>query len=82
MSLAKTGYSDAIRGTTRVKVGVDENGQFAPAGEAVDTKNFSINKVNAGNTLADNTEVLNFFLNLAQGTSDSLTNVMNVSWEV
>lgn len=82
MALAKEGYSDAVRGTTRVKIGVDDNGQIAPEGEATGTKNFSINRVNAGNNLSDNTEVLNFFLNLAQATSDSLTNTMDVKWGV
>lgn len=83
MALAKTGYSAANLGTTKVQVPVDSNGQIAPPGETVvSTKSFSINRVNADNSLEDNTEVLNFFLNLAQGTQDSLSNEMQVKWEV
>lgn len=82
MGLAKQGYSDAIRGTTKVNIAVDENGMIVPEGDdsAVTTKRFSINKVNAENTLADNTEVLNFFLTLAQGRQDSMSNQMQVTW--
>jgi len=83
MGLAKTGYSDAIRGTTRVNVAVDENGQIAPqGGEIAGTKAFQINKANAENSLSDNTEVLNFFITLAQGVSDSMSNTMTVKWGV
>lgn len=84
MGLAKTGYSDAIRGTTRVNVAVDENGHIAPSGSAdiAGTKAFQINKANAENSLADNTEVLNFFITLAQGVSDSMSNTMTVKWGV
>lgn len=81
MALAKEGYASAIRGTTKANVGVDVNGQIAPAGTTpAGTKRFSINKVNADNSLTDNTEVLDFFLNLAQGRHDSLSNQMQVTW--
>lgn len=81
MALEKTGYAAAIRGTTKANVGVDANGQIVPAGTtAAGTKRFSINKVNADNSLTDNTEVLDFFLNLAQGRHDSLSNQMQVTW--
>ena len=83
MALAKTGYSDAIRGTTRVNVAVDENGHIAPqGGEIAGTKAFQINKANAENSLQDNTDVLNFFITLAQGVSDSMSNTMTVKWGV
>lgn len=83
MAMEKTGYTPAIQGTTRVNVGVDDNGYIAPAGTTVaGTKSFSINKVSADNSLEDNTEVLNFFLTLANGVQDSLSNQMTVRWGV
>lgn len=83
MALMKEGYGGAVQGTTKVKIPVDENGYIAPEGTTpAGTKNFSITKVNAENSLQDNTDVLNFFLNLAQGQSDTLTNTMDVKWSV
>lgn len=83
MAMEKTGYTDAIQGTTRVNVALDENGYLAPAGTAAAGKKaFQISKVNADNSLTDNTDVLNFFLQLANGQSDSLSNTMSVKWEV
>lgn len=83
MAMEKTGYSAAIQGTTRVKVPMDEQGYIAPTGTtAVGTRNFQISKVNADNSLIDNTEVLDFFLTLANGQQDSLTNTMDVKWSV
>lgn len=83
MSLEKTGYTPAVVGTTRVKVAVDADGYIAPGGAGMaGTKNFSINRVSAENSLTDNTDVLNFFLNLAQGMHDSVSNTMQVKWEV
>ena len=81
MALAKTGYSSAIQGTTKVKAAVDSDGYLAPEGTtAAGTKTITITKANADNSLQDNTEVLNFFLELAKGRSDSLTNTMAVTW--
>lgn len=83
MAMEKTGYTDAIQGTTRVNVALDENGYLAPEGTtAAGKRAFQISKVNADNGLEDNTEVLNFFLQLANGRADSLTNTMSVKWEV
>ncbi len=83
MAMIKTGYSDAIQGTTRVNVALDSDGYLAPEGTtAAGKKAFQISKVNADNTLAENTDVLNFFLQLANGRGDSLTNTMSVKWEV
>lgn len=82
MALEKTGYTGAIRGTTKVNVAVDENGYLAPAGTlSVGTKKIQINTVAAENSLIDNTEVLNFFIGLANGSADSLSNTMSVTWE-
>lgn len=81
MSLAKTGYKSAIQGTTRVRVATDVNGYLAPTGTtAAGEKSISISKVSAENSLSDNTDVLNFFLTLANGRADSLTNTMAVTW--
>ena len=83
MALEKTGYSAAIRGTTKVNVATDEEGYLVPEGTAAaSNKKFSISKVAAENSLADNTDVLNFFMDLANGTSDSTTNTMQVTWTV
>lgn len=83
MAMEKTGYTEAIQGTTRVNVALDENGYLAPEGTtAAGKKSFQISKVNADNSLVDNTEVLNFFLQLANGRADSLSNTMTVKWEV
>lgn len=83
MALEKTGYAGAVQGTTKVNIAIDDDGYIAPAGTTpAGKKSFSINKVNADNTLQDNTDVLNFFLTLAQGQSDSLSNTMEVKWSV
>lgn len=83
MALLKDGYTGATQGTTKVNVALDANGFIAPAGTtAAGNKRISINKVNAENSLQDNTDVFNFFLDLANGTSDSLSNQMQVTWEV
>ena len=81
MALAKTGYKGAYQGTTKVRVSLDENGYLAPTGTtAAGAKTISITKANAENSLQDNTDVLNFFLQLANGRADSLTNTMTVTW--
>jgi len=81
MALAKEGYASAIRGTTKANVAVDADGHIAPEGTTpAGQKRFSINKVNADNSLTDNTDVLNFFLTLARGQHDSLSNQMQVTW--
>lgn len=83
MALEKTGYTSAIQGTTKVNVPIDENGYIAPSGTtAASKKRLSITKVAAENTLADNTAVLGFFLDLANGQQNSETNTMAVTWEV
>lgn len=83
MGLAKNGYRDAIQATTKVNIAVDSDGYLAPAGVvSAKFKRFSINKVAADNGLDDNSEVLEFFLRLANGRQFSDTNIMQVSWEV
>jgi len=84
MALEKTGYTAAIQGTTKVNVSIDANGYITDGVESVaaGVKSFQINKVNAENSLVDNTDVLNFFLGLAKGQQDSLSNTMSVKWGV
>lgn len=83
MALEKTGYTAAVLGTTKVNVGTDADGYIAAAGTTIaGKKSFSINKVNAENSLQDNQEVLDFFIGLATGTTDSLSNTMQVKWGV
>ena len=84
MALAKEGYSSAIQGTSKVNVAVDSDGYLttATSGTAAGTKKFQISKVAAENSLVDNTDVLGFFIELANGVADSNTNTMNVTWEV
>lgn len=83
MALEKTGYSAAHQGTTKVNVAVDEEGYLAPEGTgAAGNKRFSITKVAAENSFDDNTEVLAFFLSLANGRQDVNSNTMAVTWEV
>lgn len=83
MALEKTGYTDAVQGTTRVNVAVDSDGYLVPPTEqGTANKKISITKVAAENSLVDNTDVLNFFLDLANGTQDSLSNTMQVTWGV
>ena len=83
MALEKSGYTGAIQGTTKVNVGIDEDGYIAPEGTtAAGTKRISITKVAAENSLVDNTEVLAFFIGLANGSQNSDTNVMTVTWGV
>lgn len=83
MAMEKTGYTAAIQGTTRVYAALDEDGYLAPEGTtAAGKRAVQISKVNADNSLQDNTDVLNFFLTLANGRADSLTNTMSVKWEV
>lgn len=83
MALEKTGYSPAVQGTTKTNYAIDDNGYIAPAGTTpAGQKSFSINKVSADNSLVDNQEVLDFFFNLANGVTDSLSNTMTVKWGV
>lgn len=83
MGMAKAGYREAYRGTTKAKVGYNADGNIAQQGEAVaKTKYISVNTVNTQNDLQNNTDILNLFIQLAGGTADSLTNQMTVNWKV
>lgn len=84
MALAKTGYKDAQQGTASVLVPVTAEGYIAteedtPAG----TRRYNFNRVNAGNSKADNEAVLNFFIGMVGGyysTSGSASQ-MKVTWD-
>lgn len=83
MALEKTGYTAAIQGTTKVNVQVDEDGYITPDGtQAAGTKQISIKQVNAENSLQDNTDVLAFFIDLANGKQREESNQMVVNWKV
>lgn len=83
MAIEKTGYTPAVQGTTKVRVGTDADGYIiAPGAQAEGGKTISINKVAAENSLQDNTDVLAFFLDLANGVQYSDTNTMQVTWGV
>ena len=83
MAMSKTGYVDAQRGTTKAKVDLNEDGQIAQPGDAVaGTKYFTINQVNPENSLVQNTKVIDLFIGFANGSADSLSNKMSVTWEV
>ena len=84
MGLARTGYSDANQGSTRVKYMVNEDGQIAQSDETIaSTAYYRISSANPLNSLQDNQKLLNFFISeLAGGTTDSSTNTASVTWEV
>lgn len=83
MALEKTGYIAAQKGTTKQKVMLNADGNIATEDDEVAaTKYYSINQVNASNSLQDNAEVMELFLGFIGGGTDSLSNQMTVRWEV
>lgn len=83
MGLRREGYSDAMQGRTRVAVAMDANGNIATSGTQVaGTFNFTITQANPENSLAQNTQLLEFFMSLVDGAQYSDTNVATVTWEV
>ena len=83
----KQGYKDQYSSTTKVKCDVDRDGNIItdPTTQtAVGTKRVTINGANIANSLSDNTEVIQAFLDLvgASGVQDSLSNTVNVTWGV
>lgn len=80
--LTKTGYTDEYTGTTTVKVDVDSNGFIVPTEDAVGYKRMTFKGVNTTNSLTDNTTVIQAFLDLCNGSQDSLSNRAQVTWEV
>lgn len=83
MALQKTGYTPAIQGKTRANVAINEDGYIATEGDTIaGNKYFTIKQANAENSLVDNQDVINFFIGLVSGSTDSTTNTMTVTWEV
>lgn len=85
MALDKEGYITAHRGTTKVKVAINENGDIASEDDVVaGSRYYSVNQVNASNNLADNQAILELFLGFvgASGSSDQASNKMTVTWGV
>jgi len=82
MSLTKTGYQDAIKGTMSEKVNLNAQGYIAQEGETVaGTKRISINASNAANDLDTNHSIMNAFMGFVGGTSDIYSNKFAVTWE-
>lgn len=80
--LQKTGYVDEYTGTTTVKVDVDSDGFIVPAADAFASKRMTFKGVNTNNSLVDNTTVIQAFLDLCNGSQDSLSNRAQITWEV
>lgn len=81
--MAKTGYIDEYTSTTSVKVDIDADGNILqPGGTAYGTKRISFKGANANNSLEDNTTVIAAFLQFCNGQQDSLSNRVQVTWEV
>lgn len=84
MSLAKTGYADAIRGTMSQKINLRGDGTIAQDGDIVEgSKRMSFTNTNAANSAATNQNIVRAFLDfVGNGGTDSLTNKVSVTWEV
>lgn len=82
MALAKTGYTAAVRGTTKEKVNLNSAGQIAVDGDTVaGTKQLQL-KTSADNSRSLNHQVFKFFLSAVGAVeSDSLSNKFTVTWE-
>lgn len=81
--IAKSGYVNAYRGTTKAKVGYTADGNIAQQGDTIaKTKYFSVTTVNSENDLAENQTIIDLFIGIAGGSSDSLSNQMTVNWKV
>ena len=81
--ITKDGYTSEYAGNTRVKIDINADGNIAQPGEQVmKNKNLTIKGVNINNSLSQNTEVIQAFLNFANGSQDSLTNIATATWEV
>lgn len=82
MGLVKTGYRTQYRGKTKFNVPVDEDGLITSTADddAVGTVRLTFDAVSADNGLVDNNDVIAFFLTIAGGSFDSLSNQMSVVW--
>lgn len=83
MGLAKEGYRDAQQLTTKVKVGINEDGYIATGGEqVVGSRQISITRANAANGLTDNNKLFNFFIGMLGGQINATSNKASVTWNV
>lgn len=83
MGLPKTGYAEAKTGRSSEKLELNSDGMIAQDGEMVaGVANFSLTGLNASNSFQTNHNIIDFFVNLATGSTDSLSNKFSVSWEV
>lgn len=84
MALEKEGYITANRGTTKVRVYTNEDGDIASDDDVIKGyRYYSVNTVNASNGLVDNQAVLNLFLDFVGATeTDEASNKMTVTWGV
>lgn len=84
MSLAKTGYRDATRGTMSQKISLRGDGTIAQQGDTVEgVKRLTFTNANAANSAATNQNIVRAFLDfVGNGQSDQLTNRISVTWEV
>lgn len=84
MSLAKTGYKDATRGTMSQKISLRGDGTIAQDGDIVEgVKRLTFTNTNAANSAATNQNIVRAFLDfVGSGQSDQLTNKVSVTWEV
>lgn len=84
MSLAKTGYADATRGTMSQKISLRGDGTIAQEGDTVEgVKRLTFTNANAANSAATNQNIVRAFLDfVGNGQSDQLTNRISVTWEV
>lgn len=84
MSLAKEGYSNAIKGTMSEKVNLREDGTIAQDGEiAYGAKRISFNSANAANSATTNHNIVRAFLDfMGSPGSDSISNKFAVTWEM
>lgn len=84
LALAKDGYSNAIKGTTSQKINLREDGTIAQDGDTIaGSKRISINTANASNSATTNQNIFRAFLDfVGNGSTDTLTNKFQVSWEI
>lgn len=83
MAMSKQGYQDAFTGKGSEKVMLNANGTIAQEGQTVaGAKKFQVSGLNASNGFDVNHTIVTALMDLARGTTDSLSNQFTVTWEV
>lgn len=84
MGLSKDGYQSATHGTTKIKVPITQEGNIVADSTqtAAKQKRISFNWANAENNAIQNINILNTFVTIAGGSTDSLSNEFTVTWGV